>query len=146
MNSSDRVNKRRLIRKIELLESNTQQQEIDLNQLVLNKKLQLEELSIDMIGLKYEKKDDLKLAIQQRVEKRIKFGAFEEVECLIKSGWSKNDPGFQTLGYKQIFEYFEKSMTKEGTIRQWMTKELQYAKRQNTFMNRDPNIQWHICS
>ncbi|KKQ24774.1 MAG: tRNA dimethylallyltransferase [Candidatus Roizmanbacteria bacterium GW2011_GWC2_37_13] len=94
------------------------------------------------IGFRYKNKDDLIKAIKARVEKRLKQGAIEEVRSLLKKGYKKTDPGLKTIGYKQIIDYLEKKITKEEAIEKWITAEIQYAKRQLTFMKKDPNIKW----
>jgi tRNA dimethylallyltransferase len=81
-------------------------------------------------------------AIKSRVEERIKNGALEEVENLLKQGYNEQDPGLRTIGYTQIIQYLKKQISWETTISQWITKEVQYAKRQMTFMKKDRHIRW----
>jgi len=95
-----------------------------------------------LIGLKYKDKNKLRQAIKTRVEKRLKQGAIEEVKSLLKKGYKKTDPGLKTIGYQQIISYLEGKVNKEEAIKQWITAEVQYAKRQLTFMKKDKNIQW----
>jgi tRNA dimethylallyltransferase len=99
-------------------------------------------LNIKIIGLKFKHKESLKNAIKKRVEQRLRNGAIEEVKKLLKSGYSDRDPGLQTIGYKQIIQFLSEQLTKEQTIEQWINKELQYAKRQYTFMKKDKKIRW----
>ena len=90
-----------------------------------------------LIGLKYKDKNKLRQAIKTRVEKRLKQGAIEEIKSLLKKGYKKTDPGLKTIGYQQIISYLEGKVNKEEAIKQWITAEVQYAKRQLTFMKKD---------
>jgi len=66
------------------------------------------------------------------------------VEHLLKKNYGENNPGLKTIGDKQIIEYLKGALTKKEAIDQWIIKEIQYAKRQLTFMKKDPNIKWTI--
>jgi len=150
MNNSDKNNPRRLIRRIEI-------------QTYLNKEAKIPFLRLSpgapingvrrskktvssflIIGLKHKNKNNLINTIKTRVEKRLKQGAIEEVESLLKKGYKKTDPGLKTIGYKQIIDYLEGKITKEEAIEKWITAEVQYAKRQYTFMKKDPYIKWQV--
>ncbi len=137
LNNSDINNPRRLIRKIEIEKSPSQ-----------NRREQkfLFPTRFNLIGLRYKNKEKLKQAIKNRVEKRLKQGAIEEVKSLLKKGYKKTDPGMKTIGYKQIIDYLEGSISKEQAITKWITAEVRYAKRQMTFMKKDKNIKWRLIS
>ncbi|MEK7110115.1 MAG: tRNA (adenosine(37)-N6)-dimethylallyltransferase MiaA [Patescibacteria group bacterium] len=134
LNHSDQLNPRRLIRKIEITKSKTKT--------VLNKTVFIKSVPEIFIGLRYKDKSKLRQVIIKRVEKRLKNGAVEEVEKLLKMGYKKTDPGLKTIGYQQIIKYLNKELTKEKAINDWINKEVQYAKRQLTFMKNDKNIKW----
>lgn len=132
MNQSDWNNPRRLIRKIEILSRPPK----------IAKNLKLPDLRYEIIGLKFKTKEKLISAIKKRVEDRLKKGAIDEVKSLLKKGYNENDPGLKTIGYQQIIAYLKGNITQEQAIEQWITKEVQYAKRQYTFMKKDKNIEW----
>ena len=148
LNQSDRNNPHRLIRKIEIgLRHSRPDRESGEKQILNQVKddtggLQNDNLSFQFIGLRFKSRKNLTKAVEKRVEQRIKDGAFQEVKHLIKNGYKLTDPGLNTIGYKQIFEYYEGKLSMEKTIEQWISKELQYAKRQYTFMKKDKNIKW----
>jgi len=146
LNQSDRNNPQRLIRKIEILSAKkiVPTGRISPTQYVLARKLNLPDIKIEFIGLRFKNSNDLKNAIKTRVDQRLKEGAIEEVKNLLKKGYKESDPGLLTIGYKQIIQYLEKELTKKEAIDQWINKEIQYAKRQYTFMKKDPNIQWKL--
>jgi len=134
MNHSDQLNPRRLIRKIEVAKSKIKT--------VLNKTVFIKSVPEIFIGLKYKDKSKLRQVIEKRVEERLKKGAIKEVKKLLKMGYEESDPGMKTIGYQQIIKYLNKELTKEKAIEDWINKEVQYAKRQYTFMKKDKNIKW----
>lgn len=133
MNHSDQLNPRRLIRKIEI-ESNPQ----------INQIRPIRPISpiSQFIGLKYKDKSKLRQIIIKRVEERLKNGAIDEVKNILKMGYKSTDPGLKTIGYQQIIKYLSGEFTKEKAVEDWINKEVQYAKRQLTFMKSDKNISW----
>lgn len=135
LNKSDIHNPRRLIRKIEILKSG-------INEVREDSKHKIDQSSLTMIGLKHRNKEDLKDAITKRVEKRIMQGALDEARSLLLKGYKKTDSGLQTIGYTQLIAHLEGTLTLEDAKNQWITKEVQYAKRQFTFMKKDPLIVW----
>jgi len=97
---------------------------------------------VRFIGLKYGIKDNLVAAIAARVKKRIEAGAIEETRGLLADGYSEDDPGLKTLGYRQIIPFLNGEIGRDEMVKLWITAETQYAKRQMTFMKKDPNITW----
>jgi tRNA dimethylallyltransferase len=136
MNHSDRNNPHRLIRQIEINKGDPHE--------VIRQSLQeiYPDVSIEIHGFYYESKDKLKKMIMQRVEKRLQEGALQEVEGLLALGYTEDDPGLQTIGYKEILAYLNHEYAFEKMKEEWITKELQYAKRQLTFMRQNKDIHW----
>ena len=134
LNNSDVNNPRRLIRKIEIAKSPTKT--------VLNKTVFKKSVPEIFIGLRYKDKSKLREAIEKRVEERLKNGAINEVKKILEMGYKESDPGMKTIGYQQIIKYLNKKLTKKKAIEDWINKEVQYAKRQLTFMKKDKNIKW----
>lgn len=96
----------------------------------------------ELIGLKHKDRQSLEVAIKSRIDKRIEEGAVREVEQLLKQGYTKNDPGLQTIGYTQIIAFLKGEISMESAVKNWTNKEIQYAKRQYTFMKKDSRISW----
>ncbi len=94
------------------------------------------------VGLKFKTTEMLKKRIISRVEKRISMGAIEEVKSLLKKGYDRNDPGLKTIGYQQMIDYIDGTISLDDAKTDWIYKEIQYAKRQLTFMKKDLNIVW----
>jgi len=132
MNRSDPNNPHRLIRRMEILQSTPS----------LSSSPSLPSYSFKIIGLKYKNRNDLVNAIKIRVEKRLKQGALGEVKRLLEKGYTENDPGLKTIGYQQIIRYLKGKITINEAANEWVVKEIQYAKRQYTFMKKDKNISW----
>lgn len=139
LNNSEKHNPQRLIRWIEIakapLKASAGSNQKTIRELFPG-------VAVKMIGITPPDKDILKKRITKRVEKRIQNGAMKEVEKLLTIGYKKSDPGLNTIGYAQIMKYLDKTISEEAMIREWVTKELQYAKRQYTFMKKDPDIEW----
>ncbi len=148
LNHSDQLNPRRLIRRIEIVtffkEAKTSvfEQSPGAPTYVGVRRRKNTVSSFSIIGLRYKNKDKLRQAIEKRVEERLKNGAIDEVKKILKMGYKESDPGMKTIGYQQIIKYLNKKLTKEKAIEDWINKEVQYAKRQYTFMKKDKNIKW----
>src|SRR5260221_924256 len=117
MNDSDRKNSRRLVRAIEIANSN------------LKTVADKPEYDVLMIGLMADKKD-LKERIEKRVEERIRMGFEKEVDFLKENGFWNGAPQ-KTLGYKDWPD-----------IEKWKTEEFKYAKRQMTWFKKEKRINW----
>ena len=51
-------------------------------------------------------------------------------------------PALQTVGYKELFDYFDGAIDLEEAIRRIQVNTRHYAKRQLTWWRRDPDIRW----
>jgi tRNA dimethylallyltransferase len=142
LNESEQANPQRLIRKIEisLQKKNYSQKKLQ-STITLQKKLE-QDIELEYLGLRYKDRDAEYKSIEKRVAKRMNEGAVEEVEQLLNRGFSAENPGMKTIGYQQMIKYLHGDYSKEEMIKDWLTKEMQYAKRQFTFMKKDKNIVW----
>lgn len=136
LNHSDQLNPRRLIRKIEIASNRKGS--------VLRRRADppIRTVPETFIGLKYKDRNKLRQVIEKRVGERLKNGAIDEVRKLLQMGYKESDPGMKTIGYQQIIRYLYKRLSKEKAVEDWINKEVQYAKRQLTFMKKDKNIEW----
>ncbi len=146
LNNSDKNNPQRLIRKIEILKTSSS---VPLTSFLIPKKIALSkklemDIQIEYLGFYYKNTSDLLIHIKDRVEKRIKNKGIEEVKKLIKEGYTTDDPGLKTIGYREIIEYVKGKITKKQAAENWISKEMQYAKRQYTFIKKDFHITWTI--
>ncbi len=134
LNESDRKNPRRLIRKIEIAR----------NVSLIQRKDPLI-AAYPYIGLHHASRDDLLCSVTQRVCRRIEYGAIEEVKVLLDKGYARESPGLRTIGYSYLVDYLEGKTSYEDAVRAWIVREMQYAKRQYTFMKKDKNIVWKVA-
>lgn len=134
LNSSDKKNPRRIIRKIELL-SNTKNQKN-----IIDTPL-LEKFNILKIGLTAPR-EILNKRIDQRVEKRITQGMIVEARNILKTGIEISRMKEFGLEYGMLALYLEGKLSKEEFKEILKIKIHQYAKRQMTYFNTDETISW----
>ena len=75
--------------------------------------------------------------INLRADKMIQAGLLKEVESLLNFR-SKN--ALQTVGYKELFEYFDGKISLEKAIEKIKRNSRRFAKRQISWFKRDENI------
>jgi tRNA dimethylallyltransferase len=94
--------------------------------------------NIIKVGLDISK-EQLHSNIDTRIDEMIENGLVNEVESL----WTyKNLNALQTVGYKEIFEYFGGSISLKDAIKKIKANTNQYAKRQMTWFKKDKSIYW----
>ncbi len=135
LNESDRGNKRRLLRKIEILKDGKWQ-------MVNGKKRDFDFLQI---GLELSR-EILKERIDKRVEERLKMGALEEAKSLYQNYENLTQQVKDANGYKQLFEYLKGETTLENAIEKWKLSEYKHAKNQMTWFRKDERIFWFDAS
>ena len=79
--------------------------------------------------------------INKRVELMFKNGLIEEVESLKKY---KKNPALNTIGYKEIFHYFDTKKSIDETIQEIKKNTRRYAKRQITWFKHEKYHQFKI--
>lgn len=80
--------------------------------------------------------------IELRVDEMIKRGLLEEVEFLLSRGYSFEDPGMKTIGYREFQPYFDKTSSLADVVSRIKINTRRYAKRQLTFFRRWDFIEW----
>ena len=75
----------------------------------------------------------LRTRITNRLEKRISEGMIEEVQSIMKQGYTSTMMKKFGLEYTVIGEYLENKITEEKMKEILITKSMQYAKRQQTW-------------
>lgn len=134
LNSSDRKNKVRLVRAIEVADARIRG---------LKEADQIAPIGADslFVGITTDR-EILNKRIEQRVKRRVEMGLINEIEQLLESGVMWEDQSMKSLGYRQWRGYFEKSKAKGVIVREWTQEEQKYAKRQTTWFKRDKRIEW----
>ena len=84
-------------------------------------------------------RNQLELNIEKRVDQMVKNGLFQEVENLRDK---KNLNALNTVGYKEIFNFFNGNYSREEAINLIKRNTKKYAKRQMTWFKKDTSYQW----
>lgn len=84
----------------------------------------------------------MKRAIDLRVDKMVEAGLFDEVRALLDSGLPRDVTAMQAIGYKEALAYLDGEAAREEAIDEIKLRSRQYAKRQLTWLRRDPSIHW----
>ena len=103
-----------------------------------NNKPKKRDFEIIKIGLN-RPREELFEIIENRVDKMIEQGLPDEVKGLWKY---KNLNALNTVGYKEIFDYFDGNCTLDQAIDKIKTNTRRYAKRQLTWFKKDKSIHW----
>lgn len=90
------------------------------------------------IGLKADRKI-IYSRIDQRVDAMIDNGLLEEAKTLYTH---KKLNALQTVGYRELFSFFDGNFTKEFAISEIKKNSRRFAKRQLTWFKRDENTLW----
>lgn len=77
--------------------------------------------------------------INRRVDLMMENGLLEEAEKLYPH---KKLNALQTVGYRELFEYFDENITKKFAIEEIKKNTRRFAKRQGTWFRKDTNIIW----
>lgn len=104
------------------------------------KKIKERSFSILKIGLAC-KRSVLYERINSRVDEMIQKGLVEEVKGLREF---RNKNSLQTIGYKELFEYFEGHYTLKEAINKIKINTRRFAKRQITWFKKDLEINWFL--
>jgi tRNA dimethylallyltransferase len=98
----------------------------------------IHDYTVMKIGLTLPK-DILYQRIHERTDKMIEGGLFEEARTLLAY---KDKNALQTVGYQELFAFFEGKYNMEEAIQLLKRNTRRYAKRQLTWFKRDPEIVW----
>ena len=131
--SAEQKNPQRLMRALEVLKTT------GVSIMQFRKRIKEErQFKIIKIGIDLSK-EELHKNIENRVDEMIEAGLIEEARILFPY---KNLNALQTVGYKEVFEYFDKKITLPESIRKIKSNTRQYAKRQLTWFKKDGGISW----
>lgn len=77
--------------------------------------------------------------INRRVDLMMEAGLLEEVQALLPY---RHLNALQTVGYQEIFDYLDCKCSLADAVSQIKQNTRRFAKRQMTWFNRDPEINW----
>lgn len=90
------------------------------------------------IGLTRDR-EELYERINQRVLDMVKDGLIDEARSMLAY---RGENALNTVGYKEMFKYFDGDIPLEEAIRQIQSNTRQYARKQLTWYKKDPDITW----
>ena len=94
------------------------------------------------IGLQFADRADMKALIDRRVDKMVQEGLLDEVRALLAMGLPRNATAMQAIGYKEFLGVLDGALTEPEAIELVKLRSRQYAKRQLTWLRRNPAIHW----
>ncbi len=94
--------------------------------------------NIIKIGLTLSK-EELYKNINTRVDTMLELGLIEEARSLLPY---RSLNALQTVGYKELFDYFDAVISLEKAIEKIKNNTRHYAKRQKTWFKKDQSIKW----
>jgi tRNA dimethylallyltransferase len=96
-----------------------------------------------IIGLDYDDREVLYNRINRRVDAMIEAGLEGEVRSLVSRGLlSAESTAGQAIGYKEMLGYIAGDCSLGDTVEKIKLGTRRYAKRQLTWLRRNPNINW----
>ena len=67
----------------------------------------------------------------------------KEAKCIYDMRYDHNLPAMRSIGYQQLFSYFDGNCTLEEAVEQIKLDTRHFAKRQLTWFKRDERISWY---
>jgi len=94
------------------------------------------------IGLAFRDREVMKALIDQRVDAMLADGLLEEVRALADRNLPEGATALQAIGYKELLPALRGEVPLETAAAEIKLRSRQYAKRQLTWLRRDPDIHW----
>ena len=94
------------------------------------------------IGLAFRDREDMKALIDRRVDAMLADGLLEEVRALAERDLPEGATALQAIGYKELLPALRGEVSLEAAAAEIKLRSRQYAKRQLTWLRRDPDIHW----
>ena len=104
----------------------------------LKKEIPKRDFETILIGLTAER-ERIYERINLRVEKMLQEGLVEEAKSLLPH---KEKYALQTVGYRELFQFFEGNISKEEAVLEIKKNTRRFAKRQNTWFKKNEAIHW----
>ena len=94
------------------------------------------------VALSFENREDLYTRIDRRVDEMLERGLFHEVRTLLAGGLAPDCTAMQAIGYKEVVSFLSGCGTAEEAADAIRQNSRRYAKRQLTWLRRDPELLW----
>ncbi|PHR12260.1 MAG: tRNA (adenosine(37)-N6)-dimethylallyltransferase MiaA [Aequorivita sp.] len=126
-------NPHRLIRALEIYRATGKPYSTFINEKTANRNF--ETLFIGLTA----KRETIYERINQRVDKMVEAGLIDEAKALLPH---KEKNALQTVGYRELFDYFEDKISLEESISEIKKNTRRFAKRQTTWFRKNEAIHW----
>ena len=94
------------------------------------------------IGLSFRDRQELRDRIDRRVDIMVEQGLLDEVRQLLTGGLPRDATALQAIGFKQFLAVADGTATEAEAVEEVKLRSRQYAKRQLTWLRRNPRIHW----
>ena len=94
------------------------------------------------VVLSFRDRAALYARIDARVDQMVAAGLFQEVEALLAAGLAPDSTAMQAIGYKEAAACLSGAVTAAEAVAQIKQSSRRYAKRQLTWLRRDPTALW----
>ena len=98
------------------------------------------DFEIVKVGIDYPR-EELYDRINRRVDMMMEAGLEEEARAMLPC---RHLNALQTVGFSELFDYFDGAITKEEAVELIKRNSRRYAKRQMTWFRRDKDIKWFV--
>jgi len=127
----DLHNPRRVVRALEIAQNPPPKA----TKVVKNTERQIIKLAID------RQPNDLRKTIETRIDSQFSRGLVEEVQRLVNQ-YDENAPGLRTISYQELFPYLRGEISLKQARQDIITASWHYAKRQMTWLKKEPGLIW----
>ena len=128
----DHCNKRRIVRALEIILQTGQQLSQTVRRIKPN-------LNVFKLGINLDRQE-----LYQRIDKRLQAmlskGWLEEVKRLKSNGWEADLRRLRILGYTELLDHLRGDCTLEEAVERIRLATHRYAKRQQTWLRREPDL------
>jgi len=93
-------------------------------------------------ALTWNDRETLYDRIRARVDAMVEAGLFAEVEALLRRGVGPGSTAMQAIGYKEAAAALRGKCSREEAVETVKRESCRYAKRQLTWLRRDPDLIW----
>ncbi len=94
------------------------------------------------IGLAFADRADMRALIDHRVDLMVENGLLDEIRALLARGLDRSCTALQAIGYKEFLAAMDGEASMADAIEEVKLRSRQYAKRQLTWLRRNPTIFW----
>ena len=96
------------------------------------------------IALNFQDRADLYARINSRVDQMMEQGLLAEAQALLRRGLPPTATAMQAIGYKELIPVLRAGVPLEQAVEKIKQESRRYAKRQLTWLRRDPALHWLI--